>query len=95
MKKLQLKVEMLEVESFRTLDTAVLRTGTVRGHAPPCTCYDTCLCRTAYYICGTGPHTIHSCDYTYNDSCERTKVDCPDTSWEQCGTPPVTPACVV
>ena len=93
MKKLQLKVEKLEVESFRTLDSAILGTGTVRGQDAPCTCYDTCLCRTAYYVCGTGPHTIHSCDYTYNESCERTKVDCPDTSWQQCGTPPITPAC--
>ena len=34
-----------------------------------CTCDNTCLCRTAYYYCGTGPATIHSCKYSYNLSC--------------------------
>ena len=93
MKKLQLKVERLEVESFQTMEVPRGAAGTVRGHGPPCTCYDTCLCETAYYHCGTGPQTIHSCDYTYNESCERTRIDCPDTSYQQCGTPPITPAC--
>jgi hypothetical protein len=92
MKKLQLRLETLEVESFRTAE-AGRGTGTVHGHKPGCTCYDSCLCPTAYYHCGTGPQTIHSCDYTYNDSCVRTRIDCPDTSFEQCATPPITPAC--
>lgn len=92
MKKLQLRAETLKVESFRTAE-ADGGTGTVHGYKPGCTCYDSCLCETAYYHCGTGPHTIHSCDYTYNDSCERTAIDCPDTSYQVCGTPPITPAC--
>lgn len=93
MKKLRLDTESLRVDSFRTADEAGGKPGTVHGYKPPCTCFDSCLCKTAYYQCGTGPHTIYSCDYTYNESCVRTAIDCPDTSWEQCGTPPVTPAC--
>jgi hypothetical protein len=92
MKKLRLRVDTLKVESFGT-DRAEGGAGTVRGHKPACTCYDSCLCPTAYYHCGTGPHTIHSCDYTYNDSCERTAIDCPDTSYAVCGTGPITPVC--
>lgn len=67
-KKLTLDVEALAVESFVTAPGEKEARGTVRGHAA-CTCYDSCLCPTAYYECGTGPHTIHSCDYTYNQSC--------------------------
>ena len=70
MKKLQLRLETLEVESFRTADAPGRPAGTVRGQDAPCTCYDTCLCQTAYYYCGTGPFTIYSCDYTANRSCQ-------------------------
>ena len=76
MKKLDLAA--LAVDSFDTGAVAGLR-GTVRGHdsdqptpTPPqydCTCVDTCLCKTAYYRCGTGPQTIYSCDYSVNASC--------------------------
>jgi hypothetical protein len=64
----KLSLDALEVESFET-GTAEEKRGTVHAHADGCTCVKTCLCRTAYYHCGTGPHTIHSCDYTHNDSC--------------------------
>ncbi|HEX6370105.1 MAG TPA: hypothetical protein VF006_14385 [Longimicrobium sp.] len=86
MKKLRLHAENLRVESFRTSDAAVRAPGTVQGHADDCTWFASCLCRTAYYQCGTGPHTIYSCNYTYDERCK-------ETSWEQCGTPPATPAC--
>ena len=86
MNKLRLGVENLQVESFHTSDPAVRRPGTVQGHADDCTWFDSCLCKTNYYQCGTGPHTIYSCNYTNDDRCKQ-------TSWEQCGTPPGTPVC--
>lgn len=83
MKKTKLQVEHLSVESFATGQTAEGR-GTVRGQADDCTWVKTCLCPTAYYHCGTGPHSIFSCDYTQNERCELTGL---------CPTPPITPAC--
>ena len=107
MKKLRMRLESLEVESFRTTGTPE-GPGTVHGRGEDCTWWDTCLCNTAYYNCGTGPHTIHSCEYTFNERCLhtaidcpetyderclRTAIDCPDTSYEQCGTRADTPGC--
>ena len=90
MKKLKLKLDALVVDSFR-IPNGARDPGTVRAHAD-CTWFDSCLCKTAYYYCGTGPHTIYSCDYTADDRCKT--ADCSgDTSWEQCGTPPGTPVC--
>lgn len=77
MKKLELRVESLEVESFRTGADA-RAPGTVQGHGDDCTWFDSCLCDTNYYQCGTGPATIHSCTYTFDERCTR------DTSYEQC-----------
>jgi hypothetical protein len=81
MKKLRLHVENLRVESFQTSEVAPRSAGTVQGHADDCTWFVSCLCKTAYYNCGTGPHTIYSCNYTHDDRCRV-------TSWEQCATPP-------
>lgn len=96
MHKLTLRLESLSVESFATA-AGERRTGTVRGHGDDCTWYDSCLCETAYYHCGTGPATIHSCNYTNDERCWETRADaCNGTAWELCGTgtPPVfTPAC--
>ena len=86
MNKLRLSVESLTVESFQTAGEARRKPGTVQGHADDCTWFATCLCETAYYHCGTGPHTIYSCNYTADERCK-------ETSWEQCGTPPGTPVC--
>jgi hypothetical protein len=73
----KLSVESLRVDSFETGAAEKDERGTVRGNGAGCTCVASCLCRTAYYNCGTGPHTIHSCDYTYNDSCGYdTKAGC-------------------
>lgn len=82
MKKLKLDAESVTVESFPTGDApGGDGRGTVRGEAA-CTYQKTCLCPSAYYYCGTGPHTIYSCDYTNDRYCG------PDTSFEQCATPP-------
>jgi hypothetical protein len=80
-RKLSLDLDALSVDSFETTDSLGASGGTVKGHVddtpaptPPvyadnCTCRPTDLCRTAYYYCGTGPYTIHSCHYTQNVSC--------------------------
>jgi hypothetical protein len=81
-KKLTLELESLAVDSFET-SAANNGHGTVHGQAalapqptPPeyadCTCAYSCLCKTAYYHCGTGQYTIYSCDYTANASCKFT-----------------------
>jgi hypothetical protein len=80
-KKLSLELEALAVDSFET-STAAGGNGTVHGHDDgsagcqptppdyaPCTCYDSCLCRTNAYYCATVHATVISCDYTYNGSC--------------------------
>jgi len=78
--KQKLDLDRLAVDSFETTAAPDGDRGTVRAHesgdapnpTPPeyaCTCANTCLCRTAYYHCGTGHYTIYSCDYTGNASC--------------------------
>lgn len=97
MAKLRMRAEDLRVDSFPT-DGTDARRGTVRALSD-CTVGDSCYCHTAYAVCGTGPATIYSCQYTVDtcesefDLCERTAVDCPDTSYQVCGTPPITPVC--
>lgn len=82
MKKLKLQIDALAVDSFRPdAGGAGREPGTVHGQAE-CTYFDTCLCKTAYYQCGTGPYTVYSCNYTNDLRCGR------DTSFEQCATPP-------
>jgi hypothetical protein len=77
MRKLELRVESLVVESFRT-GAEGRAPGTVRGHGDDCTWFDSCLCETNYHQCGTGPATIYSCTYTFDERCTR------DTSYQQC-----------
>lgn len=98
MNKLRLNAEELRVDSFATASTDARR-GTVRARSD-CTQGDSCYCHTAYAVCGTGPATIYSCDYTVDEcevtageECERTRLDCPDTSYAVCGTRAITPAC--
>jgi hypothetical protein len=78
--KQKLDLDGLSVESFETTGAPDDVRGTVRAHesgdapdpTPPeyaCTCANTCLCKTAYYHCGTGHFSIYSCDYTANPSC--------------------------
>ena len=67
--KKKLEIDSLVVDSFETAAPSLGR-GTVRGRAEDCTCVDTCLCRTAAYVCATVRATVFSCDYTINpDSC--------------------------
>jgi len=76
-KKLSLELDALSVESFATASTAGVDAGTVRAaedesDAPQyfdCTCAYSCVCKTAYYWCGDGYHTLYSCNYTNNESC--------------------------
>jgi hypothetical protein len=98
MHKLRMHVEDLRVDSFPTAG-ADARRGTVRAHGD-CTGVDSCFCHTAYAVCGTGPQTIYSCDYTVDeaceltaDGCERTVGTCMDTSYDVCGTRQDTPVC--
>jgi hypothetical protein len=74
-KKLSLELESLAVDSFETASAAE-EAGTVRAaedeSAPDyyaCTCVYSCVCKTAYYWCGDGYHTLYSCNYTSNESC--------------------------
>ena len=75
--KLRLELDALSVDSFATAAAPGEEAGTVRAaeddSAAPaffdCTCFNTCLCPTAYYWCGDGYHTIYSCKYTQNESC--------------------------
>ncbi|HEV3050356.1 MAG TPA: hypothetical protein VGX50_08620 [Longimicrobium sp.] len=97
MKKLRLRIETLAVESFQT-GREQAKPGTVRAHGDDCTWFESCLCETAYYYCGTGPATMWSCGYTQDERCGfDTKADgCGGTQWEICGTgtpPEYTPAC--
>jgi hypothetical protein len=92
MNKLRMRAEDLRVDAFPTAG-ADAQQGTVRAHDEGCTWVESCLCETAYYYCGTGPETIFSCDYTMLYPCRRTAVDCPDTSYEVCGTRHDTPVC--
>jgi hypothetical protein len=97
MKKMKLRVDALSVESFATGQDADAR-GTVRGR-DGCTYVDTCLCPTAYYHCGTGPATIHSCDFTEICATELCETEgCASGDWRcektvRCPTPPITPGC--
>jgi hypothetical protein len=99
MDKLRLSADNLRVDSFPTGGTDAHR-GTVRAHSD-CTWVDSCFCHTAYAVCGTGPATIYSCDYTNDEQCEftavgpceRTAVDCPNTDYSVCGTRQITPVC--
>jgi len=76
----KLDLDGLSVDSFETTAAPDDARGTVRAYesgdapnpTPPeyaCTCAATCLCKTNYYYCGTGHHTIYSCDFTVNASC--------------------------
>jgi hypothetical protein len=76
-KKLSLELDVLSVESFETAGAPGESAGTVHAaedgpDAPAyydCTCANTCDCKTAYYWCGDGYHTLYSCNYTNNESC--------------------------
>ena len=75
-KKLSLELESLSVDSFETAsaaeDAGTVRAAEDESDAPEyfdCTCAYSCVCKTAYYWCGDGYHTLYSCNYTSNESC--------------------------
>ena len=72
MKKTRLSLDTLAVDTF-TAGQGTVHAHEIQPTPPeydvPCTCALTCLCKTAYYNCGTGYYTIYSCDYTANASC--------------------------
>ncbi|HEX5727554.1 MAG TPA: hypothetical protein VFX98_18925 [Longimicrobiaceae bacterium] len=88
MKKLRLNLETLAVDSFETSREGS-EPGTVLAqesidptppeYQPACTYFNSCLCKTAYYHCGTGPHTIHSCNFTFDATCNTEDARC--TRW--------------
>jgi hypothetical protein len=53
MKKLNLSLEQLAVDSFQTGSAGEPERGTVRGAAAACTAFDSCYCNTSLYRCGT------------------------------------------
>ena len=85
-KKLSLELDSLSVDSFVTAP-AGQAAGTVRAAEGDskdpqyfdCTCFNSCVCPSAYYWCGDGYQTLYSCTYTNNESCVYTKA-CPTTS---------------
>src|SRR3954469_529770 len=77
MHKLRMRLEDLRVDSFQTAATDVRR-GTVRAYSD-CTYVDSCFCHTAYAVCGTGPQTIYSCNYTVDEQCDLTTDGCQRT----------------
>jgi hypothetical protein len=102
MKKMKLQLDDLAVESFSPGGGAGPR-GTVRARGD-CTQGDTCVCDTAYAVCGTGPATIYSCDetgYCESEFCESDLCEtegCASGDWRcgetvRCPTPPITPGC--
>lgn len=68
-RKLGLDPEALSVESFATAREEAGTRGTVEAREADCTYFVSCLCRTAYYYCGDGYHTIYSCNYTNDERC--------------------------
>ena len=61
-KKVRLDLDHLAVDSFPTAEGAVRREqGTVHAQAR-CTYWNTCVCDSGLYKCGTQPSI--SCDYT-------------------------------
>lgn len=76
MRKLSLELDTLSVDSFVTAPTGEAM-GTVRAAEDDsdgpayfdCTCFNSCVCPSAYYWCGDGYHTLYSCRYTQNESC--------------------------
>lgn len=64
MKKLDLSLDRLSVESFAAEEAPRRGEGTVHAAARPCTVADTCQCPTSPYRCGTFPYTALSCPAT-------------------------------
>ncbi|HSU15096.1 hypothetical protein [Longimicrobium sp.] len=66
MKKLELSIDRLEVDSFPTAAAAPPEPGTVQGQAADCTSPATCKCPTSLWACGTVAFTAYSCPASWN-----------------------------
>jgi hypothetical protein len=65
MKKLELSLDTLAIESFETGATLRPEEGTVEAQAADCTAPATCKCPTSLYRCGT-IHATYSCPVTFD-----------------------------
>jgi len=65
MKKLELSLDTLAIESFETGASPGPEDGTVEAQAAECTAPATCKCPTSLYRCGT-IHATYSCPVTFD-----------------------------
>ncbi|HKP75850.1 MAG TPA: hypothetical protein VJT67_09935 [Longimicrobiaceae bacterium] len=66
MKKLELALDSLAIESFETGAAPRPETGTVEARGQGCTDPATCKCPTSIWACATIPSTAYSCPPTFD-----------------------------
>ena len=66
MKKLELALDSLAIESFETGAAPRPEAGTVEARQQGCTDPDTCKCNTSIWACATIPATAYSCRQTFD-----------------------------
>ena len=66
MKKLELSLDALAIDSFETGAAARPEEGTVEARAAECTAPATCRCPTSIIRCATIPSTAYSCPVTFD-----------------------------
>jgi hypothetical protein len=66
MKKLELTLDSLSIESFETGAAPRPEAGTVEAQAAGCTDPNTCRCNTSIAVCGTIASTLYSCPQTFD-----------------------------
>jgi hypothetical protein len=66
MKKLELSLDTLAVESFEAGAAPRPEEGTVEAQAAECTAPATCRCPTSIIQCATIPSTAYSCPRTFD-----------------------------
>ena len=66
MKKLELSLDALAIESFETGAAPLPEDGTIEAREAECTAPATCKCPTSLFRCGTLPATAFSCPRTFD-----------------------------
>ena len=66
MKKLELSLDTLAIDSFETGAVPRPDEGTVEAQAAECTAPATCKCPTSLFRCGTIASTAYSCPVTFD-----------------------------
>jgi len=66
MKKLELSLDTLAIDSFETGAAPRPEEGTVEARAAACTAPATCKCPTSLFRCGTIASTAYSCPVTFD-----------------------------